>query len=266
MTIKDDFESGIASYWTQVLSGGAAVHVERSVLRLGFESAQSDRYTDAQIDDYTLLGKSEYRWRPPLKMTIKARFSHNASNIPQSDVYLNGTAGFGFWNKPFSMQGGWFAAPESVWFFSSSPPSRMLLVPGLPGCGWKAQVVHTRRLSALLYAIPLALAIGYARITGRSGLAAKLMQRFTGTSECMIDTDMTAWHEYVLEWHADSVEFFIDGKLMHTTDWSPNQNLGFVAWLDNEYAVATPKGEIKFGKCISGKQWLEIDRVVIEKM
>ena len=48
---------------------------------------------------------------------------------------LRGTAGFGFWNYPFSVRGDPLMLPEAVWFFYASPPSNMALIPGVPGWG-----------------------------------------------------------------------------------------------------------------------------------
>ncbi len=54
--------------------------------------------------------------------------------------------------------------------------------------------------------------------------------------------------------------------LLFRAPQAPSQPLGFVAWLDNEYAVATPRGELRFGKGSSGSQWLDMDSVKIESL
>lgn len=59
-------------------------------------------YGDAQLDDYHVDGVM--RWRPPVRMRLRARFSH-------SEAVLQGTAGFGFWNDPFGMTRGVKSVP-----------------------------------------------------------------------------------------------------------------------------------------------------------
>jgi hypothetical protein len=184
----------------------------------------------------------------------------------ESEDVLRGTAGFGFWNKPFTMQGNIFTLPESVWFFYSAPPSDMQLVPGLLGWGWKAQVVHTMRPGAIVNTVPLALAGLYARLTGNMQPADAWMQKFSGTAETLIMEDMREWHTYSLEWLEKEAAFWVDDKLIMRTPWSPTQKLGFVAWIDNEYAVAKPDGTLKFGKTECKSRWLDMDSVEIEKL
>lgn len=269
MKIFDDFDGAIDPQWTQVVTGGGNLTVAKSVLRMGYPSAKAGKYTDAQIDDYTMLGKSDYLWKPPLRMTVRARSSHpaaTASSTEKSSNILRGTAGFGFWNKPFTMQGNIFTLPESIWFFYSAPPSNMTLVPDIPGCGWKAQSIHTMRVGAASHALPLALTGAYGRLTGNTKPASKWMQRFAGANEAIITEDMTKWHTYVLEWHRNRSIFWIDGQKILDVPQAPSKPLGFVAWLDNEYAVATPRGELRFGKGNAGTQWLDMDSVKIEPL
>ena len=77
---------------------------------------------------------------------------------------------------------------------------------------------------------------------------------------------MTKWHTYVLEWHRNRSIFWIDGQKILDVPQAPTKPLGFVAWLDNEYAVATPRGELRFGKGDAGAQWLDMDAVKIEPL
>jgi hypothetical protein len=43
----------------------------------------------------------------------------------------------------------------------------------------------------------------------------------------------------------------------------PPGPLGFVAWIDNQYAIATPQGSLRFGTVSSSAEWLEIDWIRI---
>ena len=42
--------------------------------------------------------------------------------------------------------------------------------------------------------------------------------------------------------------------------------LGFVAWVDNQYAIATPRGELRFGTIASEREWLELDYIRIQPL
>ena len=103
---------------------------------MAFESARQGHYTDAQIDDYAGRARSAFPWHPPLRMEVRARSSLPAATATSTNESMNilrGTAGFGFWNYPFSIRGDILMLPEAVWFFYASPPSNMALVAGIQG-------------------------------------------------------------------------------------------------------------------------------------
>ena len=128
--------------------GGGEVMPRGDGVRLTLPSLDGRRYADAQVDDYR--GEGELRWRPPLRLTLRARFSHDAAN-------LRGTAGFGFWNDPFGMTGRWrLRLPQTVWFFFAAPPSDLRLTTHAPGYGWKAATLDAGRWQARLL-VPLAI-------------------------------------------------------------------------------------------------------------
>ena len=144
--IFENFSEPLDKRWIQTCIGGGKLYLENTTLRMAFDSARQGVYTDAQIDDYGHLKRSDFPWRPPLRLNVIARSSLPAAtlrNYDEDTVTLQGTAGFGFWNYPFSVKGDILMLPEAVWFFYASPPSNMALVPGIPGWGWKAQVVHS---------------------------------------------------------------------------------------------------------------------------
>ena len=263
----DDFTQ-LDPHWTQTCIGGGVLRVSDSVLRIAFASAHQGEYTDAQIDDCAGRARSAFPWRPPLRMEVRARSSLPAAtrhSTSESAGILRGTAGFGFWNYPFSIRGDVLMLPEAVWFFYASPPSNMELVPDVPGWGWKAQVVHSMRLGALAASGPMALTAAWATLTGEMQPAARWMQRLTGAHEALLTVDMTAWHTYVLEWKPDEALFWVDGHLVLRAPQPPRRHLGFVAWLDNQYAIATPRGILRFGTVASGPQWFELDSVRIDQ-
>lgn len=265
----DDFDAPLNQRWTRTTIGGASLEIIDAVLRMTCGEAQQGRYTDAQIDDYGKLPRSAFPWHPPLRMEILARSSSPAATMTRtgtSSPILHGTAGFGFWNYPFSIRGDPLMLPEAVWFFYASPPSNMALVPGIPGWGWKAQVIHSMRPAAIAATLPLALSTSFALFTGEIRPAARWMQRLTGAHEALLDVEMTAWHTYALEWQHDAATFWVDHQQVLRAPQPPTRPLGFVAWLDNQFAIATPRGAFRFGTVSSGPQWFEIDKLSIEPL
>jgi hypothetical protein len=264
--ISENFTGPLDARWIQTCIGGGKLSYEDFKLRMAFESAQRGQYTDAQIDDYGDLPRSEFPWRPPLRMRVVARSSLPAATLRnnESEGTLQGTAGFGFWNYPFSVKGDILTLPEAIWFFYASPPSNMSLIRGIPGWGWKAQVVHTMNLGSLIASVPLAATIASGLLTGKTRSAARWMQKVAGAYEALLPVEMNEWHTYTLEWLRSEAFFWVDDALVLRSPQSPTRPLGFVAWLDNQYAVATPRGVLRFGTVSSGPQWLELESVKIE--
>ena len=255
----DEFTDTLNERWTRTCIGGADLLLSGSTVRMAFASARQGHYTDAQIDDYGRLPRAKFPWKPPVRMEVRAR-----SSLPAAT--LAGTAGFGFWNYPFSVRGDILMLPEDIWFFYASPPSNMALVPGVPGWGWKAQVVHSMRPAALVSTLPLALTAAFGIVTGETRPASRWMQRLTGANEALLSVNMVEWHTYVIEWQSHEALFWVDGDLVLRAPQPPARPLGFVAWLDNQYAIATPRGVFRFGTVNSGPQWFELDSVSIEPM
>ena len=75
---------------------------------------------------------------------------------------------------------------------------------------------------------------------------------------------MDSWHTYILEWRQTEARFWVDDKLILIAPQPPTRPLGFVAWLDNQYAIATPRGVMHFGSVPCGPEWFGIDSVTIE--
>jgi hypothetical protein len=262
----DDFID-LQPRWTQTLMGSGMLTIQDSVLRMALPGVQQGMYADAQIDDYGKLARAAFPWKPPLSMTVQARSSlpaATAASTAESTNILRGTAGFGFWNYPFSVRGDVLMLPEAVWFFYASPPSNMALIPGVPGWGWKAQVIHAMRAEALLATIPAALATGWGRLSGNTRSASRWLQRVSGARESMLDVDMTAWHDYRLEWQESAALFWVDDQCVLRADLPPTRPLGFVAWLDNQYAIASPQGILRFGTVTTEAEWFELDSLRIE--
>ncbi len=274
-SLFDDFALSIDRRWTQTCIGSGSLAITDSALRMIISPIQQGRntqhaqYADAQIDDYGQRARSDFPWRPPLRMEVRARSSLPAATTNTSSSCteaLQGTAGFGFWNYPFSIRGDILMLPEAVWFFYASPPSNMALVPGVAGYGWKAQVIHAMRPGALFAAIPTALATGWGHLSNNLQPAARWMQRLSGAQEALLPVSMTEWHTYVLEWYANAARFWIDDTEVLYAPHPPTRALGFVAWLDNQYAIATPRGVLRFGAVPCSIQELAIDSIRIDPL
>jgi hypothetical protein len=41
--------------------------------------------------------------------------------------------------------------------------------------------------------------------------------------------------------------------------------LGFIIWIDNQYAAFTPEGKISAGVLESGEEWLEVKEIVMSE-
>jgi len=241
---------------------GRVQTLDSSQYRMSISPAQKG-YSDAQLDDTHHLPRRKFIWQPPLRMKLRARTSHPAPL---------GTLGFGFWNDPFTLslgQGGAARrlpnAPNALWFFYGSPPNDMALDPAVPGHGWKAASLRSPPVPAPLLALPAlaAVALTYLKPTRRVVMQTAL--RFIRAEERLLETKLDEWHSYELHWQAGRATFYVDGEQVHTAENPPTGPLGFVTWIDNQYAVASPKGGFRFGTLTTQEdQWLEIEGVTIE--
>ncbi|MCX6049633.1 MAG: hypothetical protein NT075_31420 [Chloroflexi bacterium] len=238
--------------------GGGAVEIGEHGLRLIKPATSTITYTNAQLDDYQALQRENFRWRPPLTLTVRARFSHPADQ-------LNGTAGFGFWNDPFLMTGTrWPSLPRAIWFFFSAPPSNMPLALDVPGYGWKAATIDAWRAPFFLLAPSAPLAMPLMRIRSLYRQWWPVAQRAIGVSEASIVATMTEWHTYKIVWGATDAHFYVDERLILTAPTPPRGPLGLVIWLDNQAMIVTPWGKFRHTLVASTQeQWLALASVEI---
>ncbi len=240
--------------WKRYVLPGSALEATGSSWRLINQASDAQRYTDAQIDDYQGLRRRDLHWKPPLTLTVRARFSHPAGE-------LVGTAGFGFWNDPFVMTAGTArpALPRAIWFFYASPDSDMKLDLETPGHGWKAATMDASRLPFLLLAPTAPLAVPLMNIRPLYRALWPVGQRAIGVREALIDAPMTEWHTYELRWEVGRAIFRVDDQTVLAADTSPRGPLGFVMWIDNQAMVATPWGRFAYRLLpIPRPQWMEV--------
>lgn len=238
-------------------------------VRLEKGACGGEAYSNAQIDDYHHLKRADFLWHPPLKLSLRARFSHAAASEHRTqEGHLSGTAGFGFWNDPFMMTGKRRPTlPRAIWFFYASPPSDMQLALDVPGWGWKAAAIdcHRPAFYALLPTTPIGV------LLMRSPFLYRCLwptaQRAMHVQEQVLDPSLTEWRQYELEWHSDYARFVIDGALVAQTTKAPRGPLGLVIWLDNQSMVVTPTGRIRSGLVATRTaEFLEIEDLAISRL
>ncbi len=227
-------------------------------LRLVVDGPEAARYADAQVDDLAGRRRQDFLWRPPLALSVRARFSRPLDE-------LHGTAGFGFWNDPWVIGRRLPAPPQALWFLLATPPSDMPLAAGVPGHGWKAAMIDVRWpvLAALASAVPF-IVLG-ARFDSVFRRLWPRVQRSMRVEESMIEpTTLDEWHDYKIEWGEERVSWSIDGQVVFESEKAPRGPLGLVIWLDNQFMVATPRGGLRHGFVgWSGERALEIERATI---
>ncbi len=255
-SLETHFDHPLIPPWKVTQIGSGRVAQAADSLALTLPAAAGTHYHDAQLSDYT--GQVDFRWRPPLRMSVRARISD-----PHG---LVGTAGFGFWNHPFVPGERGFRLPQAVWFFFSAPPSNMQLALDVPGPGWKAATIDTARwpFLALLPTAPVAFLL--MRIPAVYRRLWPIGQRAICVSEHLLDSALLAEaHSYELEWQHRQVTFALDGVPVHRADYSARGPLGFIAWVDNQYAVVTPQGHFGAGLVtVPHEQTLILEKVKIE--
>lgn len=255
--LHERFNQRLGARWHTLQQGNGRILLTESGLRLLTVNAQQNQYHNAQIDDYGNLARSHFPWRPPLRLTVQARFP----------TPLAGTAGFGFWNNPFSPVGGTVPAlPAALWFFHASQPSNMVPALGVPGYGWKAACIDLTTREALAWA-PLALPVIllnrvprlYRRIWPR-------VQRALRVSESAMGRLHSEWRRYTIEWKTSYARLAVDGTTVLETDRPPAGPLGFVAWVDTQWLIMTPQGQFGWGLLpVPEAQWMELGMLRIEQ-
>lgn len=254
------FAEGLSPDWRLSSPGSGSIRASRSGIRLANHGAASRLYTNAQIDDYRGLARAALPWRPPLRFSIRARFSHGSAQ-------LTGTAGFGFWNDPWRTTGlHRLALPQAIWFFYAGPQSDMRIALDQPGWGWKASVVDTRNPRFLAQMPRLALAAPLMRAPRLYRRLWPSFQSAAGIGEQHIPAAMQDWHIYTLDWQPNCARFCLDGQPILTLPHAPTGPLGLVIWLDNQYLQVAPWGHLRWGLVEKKEdQWLEIDWLAVER-
>lgn len=243
------------------LVNGGRVEETEAGWRMILPPCAPDAYSDAQLDDYDHGQPRAFVNHPPRALRVRARFSHDRGA-------LKGTAGFGFWNHPFSREGDVIAPPRNLWFFFGSQESDLRVVPGVAGHGFKAALLNTPPLpvSAGGRAGPLTRMVNRAanlalRARPLARLAMAAGRRLVHARERLLDEavpDLRDWHEYEIDWTASRAVLRVDGRVVLDAPRPPPGPLGFVAWIDN-YRATAADGQYAWGTVETHEtQWLEV--------
>ncbi len=242
--------------WVVTEQGTGKVSAADDGLRLTVTSGVG--YHNAQITDYR-YGEYAFTCEPPVTVTVTARASR---------ADLIGTAGFGFWNHPLSPDLRRFPRlPTALWFFFGAPPHNLCLAFDSPGHGWKAQAVdaaHWRAAALAPVALPLMLAM---KIPALYRWVYPSIQKTLKVSEAILPPEtLETDHTYQIIWYKDGCRFLVDGSPVLETPYSPIGKLGFIAWIDNQYMIATPQGHFRWGVTpLSIEQSLFIRSIRVER-
>jgi hypothetical protein len=253
MRCHQAFDQPLLPIWRTQAVGSGQLEWSGQTLRLVNGATQTSRYTNAQIDDYQGLARRDFHWRPPLRLTIRARFSHSVAQ-------LQGTGGFGFWNEPFGFtQQHWPTLPRAIWFFFSSTASNMKLAEQTPGFGWKAATIDAWRLRffLLLPTAPVGMLLMRNRTLYR--WLWPFAQAAIHVSEALAPVTLTDWHTYTIEWGKRTARLLVDQEPILVCATPPRGPLGLVIWLDNQAMIVTPWSLPRHHLVsASHRQWLEL--------
>jgi len=227
----------LSDKWIITQIGTGTVQSQTKSLWLTVPLGSSDTYHDAQITDYH-SNTLNFRNQPPLRLTLQAR----------AEGDIQGTAGFGFWNHMFAPNERGFRIPQAIWFFFGSPPNNIALADGVAGHGWKAATFNAQqwKFYSLLPFAPL----GFLLMRNKTiyNKLWRIGQDAIGVSEVALDSRLLhEFHTYTIDWRTDGATFAIDGQTVMQTDSVPTKPLGFIAWVDNQYAIVTPQGNFGWG-------------------
>jgi len=238
------------------VNGGRVEQTAPGRWRLSVPGGDNAAYRCAQLDDYLHLARRDFPWQGNFDIALRLRAS--APDLP-------GTWGFGVWNDPFGLT---FATrgrarrlpalPQTAWWFYASPHNHLAVQDDHPASGLLAATFASRPVPAPLLglglpALPLVFLPTAARILRR------IARRFVHESATQIETDVTGWHTYRLSRQAGQIQFSLDDQVIAVTPVTPRGALGFVLWIDNQFAAFPPDGRIRMGALTNPAAWIEVE-------
>jgi hypothetical protein len=236
---------------SQHLVNGGHVQQDGKVFRLTIPPTPASEYTDAQLDDYPHEISRVFSNTVPQRLRFRARFSHTD---------IKGTAGFGFWNHPFSRTGAVLTTPANIWFFYSSSESDLQLSSHSTGNGLKASVLNSGQYPQPLTRLitrPLNWMLSKPLL---SRIVLNLARAMVNVRESPLSFPINEWHTYEIDWRTDIATLCVDGRVVLCAQHPPRIALGFAAWIDNYCATANSRGEYSFAYVsILQEQWMELE-------
>ncbi len=235
---------------------------DQSTLRMTIPR-KHEGYADAQFDDYRGRKRKAFPWSPPVAFRVSARVS---------DPQPAGTMGFGFWNDPFSFslgQGGarrFPAAPQALWFFYGSLPNHLPFAPKIPGHGWKAASLRSPKVPSWLLVPAASIGLSLALLPLIRRWVIPMGLKLFRAHETLLNVRLDQWHEYSIDWWQDGAQLAVDGEVVLFVPDPPPAPLGFVAWIDNQFASIHPEQGLRFGTIPTSKpQSLQIRILELKK-
>jgi hypothetical protein len=228
--------------------------------RLAIPASETPTYRLAQLDDCGSRRRHDFPWQAPVSFSLQARASR---------VEIPGTWGFGLWNDPFSMKIGFGgshllpALPNAAWFFFASPPNYLSFRNDHPADGALAAVFRSPHIPTWVFA-PALIGLPLLLVPPAARLARRLAGRIIREDGTRLELDPTEWHHYRLDWRTNGVDFYLDHQLAFTIPLSPRGPLGFILWIDTQYAAWTPDGRLKYGSLPSDSNWIEVKDLGIQ--
>jgi hypothetical protein len=140
----------------------------------------------------------------------------------------------------------------------------MALAKGVAGYGWKAATLDASRPGFLALAPTAPIGIFLMRVPALYRTLYPIAQQALGVAEAIISSPITEWHTYTLNWLGSEVRFTVDDQLVLTAPFSPRAPLGFILWVDNQFAIVTPQGRLGGGVIgLEASQWLEVNACAV---
>nr|WP_290669989.1 hypothetical protein [Ardenticatena sp.] len=255
LRIEDHCQPPWHPHWVRICTGTGEIVPIPEGCRLRVLPGDNQRYHLAELDDTHMRPRHAYLWRPPVRMRVQARFS--------SPNTMRGTAGFGFWNMAVSTSANTvdLTAPHVFWIFLASPPNQLALTPGWSGHGFFVQSIRSpvlprwvERLGVLALRLPFVARRAYHAAQAIVPAAERPLEHI----------DPTTWHTYQLEWDPTRVRCMVDGQQVLDAPIAPRAPLGFVAWVDNQFAVVD--NTLRGGwLAVEDEQFLDLREIVIEE-
>jgi hypothetical protein len=250
-TIRDDFGGELRHpHWNRLAIGSSWVE-ENHGAQMIVAGAPAGSLSVAQYDDYINRTRANYAWRAPVTLRTRLRASH-----PSGD--LLGTAGIGFWNNMAPLWNTRMEVyPNWIWFYYASPQSNIALTSG-PTSGWKASIVHGGKGGSLA----MTLSDQLLKLPWLGKALAGM--RMPAQEAALDDVDFTQWRELCIEWQPDVIRFQVDGRTVLEAAVRAAMPLGFVTWLDNNYAAVDTSGKFNVGNlAVPQRQTLELQYLEI---